>query len=463
MGEKIQLSSFSRVRERWKTILVLAVVVAASFSIGVFANRVIVQNVQSLAGNHVLVPAPELQILQTTWAINGTASLVTGVKLNLTTVGLSGSPIITKIYQIFVQVSCLDAAGVEFTCSTGNGSVALPSNMSGAQFLLPITLSTPIDPEATEVHDLSYIVTGAPDPGGIVTPAGMLPSIVLGVSNSTLFQVPIPSASPTVAPGQSATTLILALASGNGGAGTVNLNAGQLPSGLTACFTLTKLGRCTTTATVDVMPGMATHLTVTLTAAAGLAPGNYTASFVGKTGLNSFNSHITFEACLSCRGDFSFRPVTYNGFLLCPFDIEYLIKFEGQPVPPPTPPGGPIFVVSCAIVPPPPFESLGQIGLLGFAGFTGLVDVTLSVPPVPGLNVSFAVQSGGGFTFTSTQTVMVSSQTSFLTIVFSESDNQANNTPPGIYTVTLTATSVTQVHTMPIYVVVEQPITSVVL
>ncbi len=130
---------------------------SASFSLGAFANQVVVQNVQSLAGNHVLVPAPELQVLSSSWNINGTASLITGVTLNLTTVSATGATGF-KLYQIFIQVSCLNAAGVEFTCSTGTNAIPLPVNRGSA--LLVVGLTPPIDPETTEVHDLSFIVTG---------------------------------------------------------------------------------------------------------------------------------------------------------------------------------------------------------------------------------------------------------------------------------------------------------------
>jgi len=125
------------------------------------ANQVVVQQVQSLAGNHVLVPAPELQILSTFWDINGNLSLVIGVTLNVTTVGPPGSTA-TKLYQIFIQVSCLDSAGKEFTCATGNGTINLPVNMNGKFVLLTIPITPQVDPETIEIHDLSFIVTGSP-------------------------------------------------------------------------------------------------------------------------------------------------------------------------------------------------------------------------------------------------------------------------------------------------------------
>ncbi len=152
--------SLFRIRRGWKIILLVTVVTAASFTLGVLANQVVVQQVQSLAGNHVLVPAPELQVLSTLWVINGTASLVTGVNLNVTTV--SPTPLQLKLYQIFVQISCLPPAPappVEFTCSTGQTQVTLPTFLNGTM-IVSVSLNPTIDPELSEVHDISFIVTG---------------------------------------------------------------------------------------------------------------------------------------------------------------------------------------------------------------------------------------------------------------------------------------------------------------
>ena len=161
---KINLPSRAVLRNKWKTLLAVSFVSIIFFSMGTFANQVIVQQVQSLAGNHVLVPAPELQIVSSSFIINGTASLLTAVVLNVTTVGQPGSPAGTKLYQVFIQVSCLNAAGVEFTCATGSNTITLPTNMAGTQAILVVPVSPAIDPETTEVHDLSFIVTGTPSP-----------------------------------------------------------------------------------------------------------------------------------------------------------------------------------------------------------------------------------------------------------------------------------------------------------
>ena len=68
----------------------------------------------------------------------------------------------TKLYQVFVQVSCLNSALVEFICATGTGTITLPASGGAGTLVVPIT--PPIDPELTEIHDLSFIVTGSPTP-----------------------------------------------------------------------------------------------------------------------------------------------------------------------------------------------------------------------------------------------------------------------------------------------------------
>lgn len=100
-----------------------------------------------------------------TWNINGNSSQIFGVTLNVITVG---GPNVTKLYQIFVQVSCLTPANVTYTCATGNGTIALPANGGRGSLVVPITPL--IDPETTEVHDLSFIVTGSPSPVTTCTP-----------------------------------------------------------------------------------------------------------------------------------------------------------------------------------------------------------------------------------------------------------------------------------------------------
>lgn len=159
--EKIEFPSHPQLRKRWKTLLVVLVVSLASFSVGVYANRVVIQSIQSLAGNHVIVPAPELQIINSIWDIQQNASLINGVFLNITTVGPAGAVPGVKLYQVFLQVSCL-SGGQVFTCSTGTATIVLPTNMNGNSTVLPVTITPPVEPELTEVDDLSFIVSATP-------------------------------------------------------------------------------------------------------------------------------------------------------------------------------------------------------------------------------------------------------------------------------------------------------------
>jgi len=156
--KKSLTSSLHNLRRRWKTVLVILLVAGTSFIGGGYANRVVVGLIQSIAGNRVLVPPPELQIVAAVWSIDGPKSLVTDVVLLVTT----QSPVLTlKRYQVFVQVSCLDETILpprEFICSNGQTSIILPTNGAGLR-RLRIILETPVNPELTEIHDLSFIVT----------------------------------------------------------------------------------------------------------------------------------------------------------------------------------------------------------------------------------------------------------------------------------------------------------------
>jgi hypothetical protein len=244
----MRLPHLSPLRAKWKTVLSLIALASASFSIGALANQVVVQQVQSLAGNHVLVPAPELQILSSSWSIDGVNSVVVGVVLNVTTVGASGLTG-SKLYQIFVQVSCLNAAGMEYTCATGSNTITLPVNMNGASTILIVRTTPPIDPETTQIHDLSFIVTGSPSP--VTTPQcppGTLPDFTITASPAT---VNLTATNPTA-------LVIKTLTSVCGFTGTVNLSVTQ-PPGITdtinpPAVTLTAGGTATVVDKLNLAP-----------------------------------------------------------------------------------------------------------------------------------------------------------------------------------------------------------------
>jgi hypothetical protein len=212
--KKIQVQRLANLKAKWKTITVILVAIIASFSIGAFANQVKVLHTSDIGGNHVVVPAPELQIQNNFWKVNANQSLVVMVLLQVTTVGIAGSPIVNKVYQVVVQVSCLNSANVSYTCSTGRGIIPLPSNMNGTSAVLPVPLNPPIDPETTEIDDLSFIVTSSPNQ--FTTPG------VIAVT---------PNATPTL-DANGLGTLQLTLTSINGFAGTVSLMPISLDPGV---------------------------------------------------------------------------------------------------------------------------------------------------------------------------------------------------------------------------------------
>ncbi len=186
--------------------------------VGVYANRVTVGLIQSVAGNHVLVPPPELQIVATRWLIDANQSLVTGLDLLVTT---NSSVLQLKQYQVLVQVSCLNEnapTAIESICSIGRTVVVLPTQNSGLRHL-NITLVQPINPETVEIHDLSFIVTD------LSQIPQSTPHVFIGVP------------SPMIQLHQGETTSLDVLVIGVQGervGGLVAVSTGILPEGITA-------------------------------------------------------------------------------------------------------------------------------------------------------------------------------------------------------------------------------------
>jgi hypothetical protein len=274
--KKIQIPRRSEIRTHWKGVLVVLVATVASFSLGAYANQVRVLNTQSLAGNHILVPAPELIINSTTWNINLNMSTITGITLVVTTTGVSGSPVVNKLYQIFVQVSCLTAAGTEFTCATGTNTIVLPSNMNGATTMLVITISPALDPEQIEVHDLSFIVTGTPTPTTPQCPPGTPPGF--SITASPTF-VSITTANPKA-------VVVKTLTANCAFSGTVTLSASVQPgSNLVIALTPTS---------VTLTPnGSATVTEIVTEGPSAFIPGNFTITNTGISGALSQSVTIT--------------------------------------------------------------------------------------------------------------------------------------------------------------------------
>lgn len=168
------------------TTTLLAALAALAFGAFALANRVEVSDVQSIAGNRVLVPPADMKIARATWSIDAERSLVTDVDL---LVEPNSTVWKMKLFEFFIQVSCLDpgpdgqegtADDVEFICSTGQARRVWPSHWIGLQ-PLRIDLQRPVNPETTEIHDLSFIVTNI-NPRPQTPPAawpGAMPAQVL--------------------------------------------------------------------------------------------------------------------------------------------------------------------------------------------------------------------------------------------------------------------------------------------
>ena len=228
---KIEILRLAKIKAQWKTIVLLAVSMIASFTIGAYANQVRVSQTSAIAGNHVFVPAPELQIINTFWHVSLNQSLVTFLILNVTTAGSAGA---FKLYQVFVEVSCLNlTTNVTYTCSQGSGLIALPTNMNGGSAVLPIVLNPPVDPETLEIHDLSFIVTETSLPNshgviGVVNPSTpVLNSNGTATATVTLYSVNGYTGPVTITPGPSPSLTVVAAPSSvtlqPGGTATVTL------------------------------------------------------------------------------------------------------------------------------------------------------------------------------------------------------------------------------------------------
>ncbi len=184
------ISRFKRASRRKKllTSLAIALIAVAGLAAYAFANRVAVADVQSIAGGRVVVPASNVDIVRATWSIDPDTSLVTDVDLLV----FPNAPVWKlKLFEFFVQVSCLDSSGAQFICSTGSTRVVFPSHWIGLR-PLRILLNKPINPETTEIDDLSFIVTDLnPVPQG-------LPQLFAGALNPANN-----TAQVRLAPGQS--------------------------------------------------------------------------------------------------------------------------------------------------------------------------------------------------------------------------------------------------------------------
>ncbi len=142
-------------KKKLAMLLVVALLAAAAIVTYALANRVAVADVQSIAGGRVLVPGADMDIVRATWSIDPDTSTVTDVDLLIFPRSTVWK---LKLFEFFVQVSCLDSAGNEFICSTGSITTVLPSHWIGLR-PLRIALTKPINPETTEIEDLSFIVT----------------------------------------------------------------------------------------------------------------------------------------------------------------------------------------------------------------------------------------------------------------------------------------------------------------
>ncbi len=278
--------SRSILRSSWKSILAMLLIAISGFSLGTFANQVIVQQVQSIGGNHVTVPAPELKVLNTFWNTELNSSRVTGLILNITTTAPSGATG-SKLYQVEVQVSCLTGTTVSPNCAVGTTLVSLPVNLNGASVLIPLSIAPSIDPETTEIDDLSFIVTGTPDKAFcpfqlafgcwqiLPPPKPPPPDFALFAQTSTggPLTLPLP---PPGSPAPTSVSVVKVVQSLNFYTGTVTLTALVAPPDLVVTFS---------PGAVLVPPNIAVTSTETISTTAATMPGLHIITNIGSDGI----------------------------------------------------------------------------------------------------------------------------------------------------------------------------------
>ncbi len=151
--------------------VVLASALLASFIAGGFAFPVNVQHIQPLSSSDHPVKPAHLDVVDVQWVIDPSSSTVEGVVLVV-----KNSDTVDHSFRVVVQVSCLSSGFVSpnfvfsrkpFICAGGSFvTTILPP---GATLVVPVDFDNAVEPERTQIEDLSFIV--AEDPlAGLVGP-----------------------------------------------------------------------------------------------------------------------------------------------------------------------------------------------------------------------------------------------------------------------------------------------------
>ncbi len=147
--------------------IVLSAAIMISFAVGAAAFPVFVRRISPISSSENFVSRARLSVFDVQWVIDPRTSTVEGIILDVN----NTDTLSAHIFKIVVQVSCLssgavlrDATGIihvfpssPFICT--GGSVASLQIKADGDARLFVDFVTAIDPEVTQIENLSFIVT----------------------------------------------------------------------------------------------------------------------------------------------------------------------------------------------------------------------------------------------------------------------------------------------------------------
>ncbi len=158
---------------RKRIITLISTMILIAFIAGVLANPVLVQRIQPISSSETKVGGAHLQILDVVWVVDNSSSTVEGVILTV-----NNTDTVAHGFGVVVQVSCLSSGSPfpgdlrffppkPFICAGGGGFTisASGTEISGVQLgpgqtaRVGVNFDHAIDPERTQIEDLSFIVT----------------------------------------------------------------------------------------------------------------------------------------------------------------------------------------------------------------------------------------------------------------------------------------------------------------
>ncbi len=170
-----------------RKVLLASAVILVTFLTGVVANPVFVQNISNISSGEHKVGGAHLAVNFGLWVIDSNTSTVEGVILRV-----NNTDTVAHAYQMEVQVSCLSSGGPgflqqffppkPFICA-GGLAFQVTTSSSGTITTSPVIVLGPgnstavgvnfnraIEPELTQIEDLSFIVTELPRLSTTITP-----------------------------------------------------------------------------------------------------------------------------------------------------------------------------------------------------------------------------------------------------------------------------------------------------